>query len=955
MLEEDGRIEEQIFNEYVQLNLRYPPQFIQVSTAEEAFETLEKENIHLIINMLSVGGMDPFELSRSLKEKYPNIPLVVLTPFSREISLKLEKEDLSAVDYVFSWLGHADLLLAIVKLIEDKNNAEYDINKIGVQCVILVEDSVPFYSSYLPNIYKIIITQAKSFMSEGLNEHQKTMRMRGRPKILFAKNYEEAVELFNKYKHNLLGIISDISYERNGERDDYAGLNLCRLVRKEDKTIPFLLQSSNKESAVYAKRLNAGFIHKNSKTLLRELKRYLMDHLAFGDFVFICPKTGKEVARAKDLKELQEKVMVVEDEVLRFHAGRDHLSKWLRARALFRIANMFRYLRPEHFNDINDLRHFIYNALSGYRKNTGRGIIAKFYRTRPDEYAMFSRMGDGYIGGKARGLAFIDLLLKQNNFHNKFENVYISIPRTVVISTDYFDEFMEKNSLYELALAVDDDDIILEEFTNAKLPVGLLKDLYRYLEIVKKPIAVRSSSLLEDSHYQPFAGIYSTFMIPYIEDIDRNLRNLAAAIKSVYASVYFKASKAYMTVTKNMIDEEKMAIVLQEVCGDTINGNLFMPTFSGVARSLNYYPIGDEKPEEGVVELAVGLGKHIVDGQGYNLRFTPNNPRKILQLSTPSLALKDTQKHFYALNIDPEVYVTNHEDFNLVRKPIKELPLTRAFKMVLSSFDFHSNMLRDTYNGEGKPIVTFSHLLKYDKIPLADIMKAVLKMGEEAMNNPVEIEFAVQIPDNPKEAVNFSLLQIRPIVESGLQQDIDIFETDPGESILISESAIGNGFIPGIRDIVYVKQENYDPSLNPEIAKIIEGINDNFGNDDFYILIGPGRWGSQDPWLGIPVSWPQISHARVIVESSLENYHVDPSQGTHFFQNLTSFHVGYLTINPHLNDGFLDTAFLNNNQQVMYEDKYVRHIRLAGDAKIMIDGKVGKAVIYKPDITGDDL
>ena len=443
MLEEDGRIDEQIFNEYVQLNLRYPPQFIQVTTAEEALEILEKGQINLIINMLSVRGMDPFELSRKMKRMYKDIPLVILSPMSREITMKLNTEDLTGVDYIFSWLGNADLLLAIVKLIEDRWNADHDINEIGVNAIVLVEDSIPFYSSYLPNIYRIIITQAKKFMAEGLNEHQKTMRMRGRPKILFAKNFEEALELFKKYNKNLLGIISDISYAHNGKRDDYAGLNLCKLVRKDDKTIPFLLQSSILENNVHAQKLHAGFIHKNSKTLLVDLKNYLLDHLAFGDFIFINPKTRKEVGRAADLKELQEKVMEIPDEVLLFHVTRDHISKWLRARALFRLANMLRYIRPEHFNNILEVRNFIFESISGYRRNTGRGVIAKYYRRNFDDYIMFSRIGEGYIGGKARGLAFIDLLLKQNFTHNKYPGVFISIPKTVVIATDYFDEFMD--------------------------------------------------------------------------------------------------------------------------------------------------------------------------------------------------------------------------------------------------------------------------------------------------------------------------------------------------------------------------------------------------------------------------------------------------------------------------------------------------------------------------------
>lgn len=948
VLEEDGRIDEQIFKEYVRLNLRYPPHFIHVTTDQEAFKALEEQNIDLIINMLSIAGMNPLELSQKIKSKYENIPLVLLTPMSREISLRLAKADLTGVDYVFSWLGHADLLLAIVKLVEDKSNADFDINNVGVQTIILVEDSIPFYSSYLPNIYKIMISQSKTFTHEGLNEYQKTTRLRGRPKILLARNYEEAWGLYRRFHHNVLGIISDISYPREGKRDDLAGLKLCRMVREEDRSMPFLLQSTNKKNEKYAKKLGAGFIHKNSKTMLLELRSYLMDHLAFGDFIFICPKTGKEVARAASIKELQEQIMELSDEVLLFHVKRDHFSKWLRARALFRIANMFRYVRPEHFKSTDDIRTFIYDSISAYRKNTGRGVIAKYYRKSLDDYIMLSRIGDGYIGGKARGLAFIDLLLKQNRLHNKFENVFISIPRTVVISTYYFDLFMEKNLLYDFALVEEDDKTILEKFKESDLPRSLVKDLKKYLESVNKPLAVRSSSLLEDSHYQPFAGIYSTYMLSMSDSPQKNYQQLADAIKSVYASVYFKDSKAYMTATQNIIDEEKMAIVLQEVCGKDY-GDFYMPTFSGVARSLNFYPINEEQTQDGVVELAVGLGKHVVDGTGFNLRFSPGNPKKVLQLSSPDLALKETQKEFFALSVkNQNMAKDSFDDFNLVELPVRQLPKDKVFKGILSSYDFHNNMIRDSYDGTGKPLVTFSHILKYNKIPLVDIIKEMLRVGKEAMNNPVEIEFAVEIPKDSNRDIEFSMLQIRPIVESTIAERINLNNIETEEAIIVSNSSIGNGFISGVNDIVYVKPEGFEAKNNRDIVASIAKVNETFNAEKNYILIGPGRWGSKDQWLGIPVTWSQISHTRVIVESSLQNYHIDPSQGTHFFQNLTSLHVGYITVNPHLKDGFVDFDYLSKIDNVIYEDEFVRHVKLENDAQIFLDGKSKKAVIYKP-------
>ena len=945
MLEEDGRIDEQIFNEYVALNLRYPPQFIQVTDAEEAMDILENDSIDMVISTLNLVGVDAFEFAKDVKAKWKDIPFVLLTPFSRETRLMLKNEDTSGIDVTFSWLGHSDIMLAIVKLLEDIINADHDVNEVGVQVIILVEDSIRFYSSYLPNIYKIIFNQSKKFMAEGLNEHQKTMRMRGRPKILLATNYEKAVEYYEKYKNNLLGIISDISYPRNGEQDKQAGLRLCKRVRKEDRFLPFLLQSSDSENVVHANRLRAGFIDKNSKTLIHELKEYIVENFAFGDFVFICPKTNKEMGRAFDLQSLQKLVQEIPDEVLSYHVNRNHFSKWFKARALFHIANMFKYMRAEHFNNLDEVRAFIYEALSGYRKNTARGVIAKYYRKRYDSYVMFARIGEGSIGGKARGLAFIDMLLKQNKLHHRYPGVFITIPKTVVISTEMFDLFMEGNDLYKIALSEMDDEEILQRFVRARLPKSLLRDLKGYIRVIERPIAIRSSSLLEDSHYQPFAGIYSTFMLPMLGDEEIRLRMLAEAIKSVYASVYFKSSKAYMQATKNVIDEEKMAIVLQEVCGN-LHGDIYMPSFSGVTRSVNFYPVIDEKAEDGVVELALGLGKHIVDGGGHNLRFSPKSPKKVLQLSTPELALSSTQKHFYALKMDQDSFKPSiHDDINLEKLSIRKIPKDRSFRMILSSYDFHSEMIRDAWDEDGKKIVSFSHILKYDKFPLSEIIAEVLEIGQTAMNNPVEIEFAVNLKKNSSDEMVFNLLQIRPIVETSGSQVVDIAEDEMDDSIIVSESALGNGVITGLHDIIYVKPQGFEASNNPKLPSLIDKINAEYAEkQENYVLIGPGRWGSHDPWLGIPVSWPQISEARLIVESGLDNYRIDPSQGTHFFQNLTSFHVGYFTINPFINDGSYNVEKLDA-MPAKYEDEYIRVVHFEDELVVKIDGRKSKGVI----------
>lgn len=947
MLEEDGRVDEQIFNEYVSLNLRYPPEFIHASTAEEAFSILEEESIDLIINMLSVGDMDPFELSKKIKEKYEDKPIVVLTPFSREVSMKLKNEDLSAIDYVFCWLGHSDLLLAIIKLIEDKMNVEQDVD-IGVQTIILVEDSIRFYSSYLPNMYKIIFNQSKEFMTEGLNEHQKTMRMRGRPKILLANNYEDAVELYQKYKNNLLGIISDISYLREGKLDKQSGIKYCKMVRADDEQMPFILQSSDVEYECLAERMKVGFINKTSPSLSLELRSYMKSHFSFGDFVFRLPGNYQEIDRAANLQELQNKILEIPDATLSYHISKNHFSKWLTARALFSIADVFRPVKPEQFKNLDEVRKYIFDSIAKYRYSKGRGIIAKFYKEKFDEYLTFSRIGDGSIGGKARGLAFIDSLLKRNKITDKYKGVFITIPRTVVLSTEIFDEFMEKNNLYEIALSTATDEEILQKFIKAKLPPFLNDDLKTFATVVKNPMAVRSSSLLEDSHYQPFAGIYSTYMVPKTDsNMNLMLQQLSNAIKCVYASVFFKASKAYMAATSNVIDEEKMGIILQEVCGKRY-GNTFYPTFSGVARSINFYPIEMEKPEDGIASVALGLGKYIVEG-GQTLRFSPQYPKKIIQLSSPEMALRDTQKYFYALDLDCDSFKPSTDDgINIKRMRIKEAEKANSIKDIASTFDFANHVIRDGSNHEGKKIITFANVLKYNTFPLAEILKDLLYIGQKEMNNPVEIEFAGNL-SRPKERDKlFNFLQIRPIVENkeALEEDLDNIAKE--DTIIYADSALGNGIIDGVVDLIYVKPDSFDPAKNPEIGERVEAINEKFiKENNNYVLIGPGRWGSTDPWLGIPVKWSQISAARVIVESGLENYRIDPSQGTHFFQNLTSFRVGYFTINPYINDGFYDVNFLNS-MDAAYEDEFLRHIKFKENLTIKIDGKKTKGVIMKP-------
>jgi len=945
VLEDDGRIDEQIFNEYVSLNLRYPPQFIQANSKEEALEILNDDNIDLIIFMLS--AFDEASILE-IKKQAPKIPIVLLTPFSREISLKLIAGKILGLDYVFSWLGNADILLAIIKLIEDRMNAEFDVMQVGVQAILLVEDSVRFYSSYLPNIYKIIFKQSKSFMTEGLNEHQKMLRMRGRPKILLATTFEEAMDYYYKYKNNLLGIITDMSYPRNGAMDREAGLQLCRYVKKDDKYMPILLQSSEEDAQEIAKVIKVGFINKNSKTLSLQLRNFITNYFAFGDFQFVNPETGEEILRATDLKGLQELLFDVPDDSFLYHISRNHISKWLRARALFPLADLFKQFQPEDFDDLDEVRRYLYDAIAKFRMYKGRGVIAEFHREQFDEYLTFTRIGEGSIGGKARGLAFLDSLIKRNHLIDHYENIIITIPRTVVLGTDVFDEFMEENRLYEIALSNKSDREILEAFVAARLPFRIHEDLYTFITITKNPIAIRSSSLLEDSHYQPFAGIYSTYMIPNIQDDDRlMIQKLSLAIKSVYASAYYKDSKAYMTATLNVIDEEKMGIVLQEVCGHRF-GDRFYPTISGVARSVNFYPIDPEQPEDGIANVAFGLGKYIVDG-GNTLRFSPKYPRKVLQLSNPEMALRETQTAFYALDLNADSFQTCTDDaINIKKLRIKDAEQDNSLKWVASTFDYNSQIMRDGANVPGgKKVITFANILSHEVFPLAKILSEVLEIGQREMNKGIEIEFAVDLNVKKGDPVIFNLLQIRPIVESNETIEEDLNEIKKEETILCAKNALGNGVIKNMYDFVYIKPENFDAARTKEIAEAINNVNDRFLQEGKnYVLVGPGRWGSSDPWLGIPVKWPQISAARLIVESGLEHYRIDPSQGTHFFQNLTSFRVGYFTINPFINDGFYDLGYLSKFQAT-YEDEFVRHIRFKKPIFVKIDGKKKVGVVMK--------
>ncbi len=941
MLEDDGRVDERIFFEYVQLNLRYPPRFTQVINEQDALEELSNKRYDLVIAMPNDENQDMQSFAQQVKLIHDQVPFVVLTPFSRKIYQDLSKESLQGIDYIFSWLGNTDLLLAIIKLIEDEMNVEQDVASVGVQVILLVEDSVRFYSAILPNLYKFVLKQSQAFATEALNEHQRMLRMRGRPKILLARNYEEAIAIYDKYAHNVLGIISDVCFSREGKEDKRAGIEFCQHVRSCDPYIPITLQSSDISCAFDAVLLNATFIDKQSRKLAVDLRNTILRNYGFGSFVFIEPITGKEITVVQNLKELQDKIHSIPDESLYYHATRNHISRWLYSRAMFPLAE---FLRTKQIHDIShaqEVREIIFDAIVQYRKMKNRGVVAEFRRSQFDQYSNFARIGDGSLGGKGRGLAFIDSLIKNHASLESFEGASVTIPKTLVLCTDLFDEFMDTNNLYQVGLSEMPDEEILRYFLMGKLNRDLIQDFLAFFEVVKSPIAIRSSSLLEDSHYQPFAGIYSTYMIPYLEDKYEMLRLVSDAIKAVYASVFYKGSKAYMAATSNVIDQEKMAIILQEVVGMQYQSRYY-PSFSGVARSLNYYPINNELPEEGIANIAIGLGKYIVDG-GQTLRFSPAWPGNVLQTSTLDLALRDTQTKMYALDMETlPKQISVDDGANLQQLTIRQAEKDNSLRMMVSTYDARDQIIRDGYYDQGRRVVTFSHILNNNVFPLAPMLQQILKLGSQEMGRPIEIEFSVNL-DPKREDSTFYWLQIRPIVDTKEIQNEDVADIDPDKALIYSNRALGHGLIHDVHHVMYVKEEAFKPADNVKIAQEIEALNDQFLKDkQHYVLIGPGRWGSEDHFLGIPVKWPHISQARLIVESALSNYPVEPSQGTHFFQNMTSLGVGYFTTT--LKEGHIHHDELDAQPAVM-ETPHVRVVRFDHALDIRMNGKKSIGIV----------
>ena len=950
-LEEDGHIEGQISQDYAELNLSNPPSIDRVESTLEALELLKHQGdrYDLIITMFNVGKLDVFEFSRLAKVIAPHTPIVLLSSYSKVIYNYIAKQDKTNIDYVFSWNNSTDLIIAIIKLLEDKMNAEHDVLEMGVRTIMLVEDSVHYYSAYLPILYKLVLRQNNEAVRDALNEEQQFMRKRARPKIMLATCYDEAVELYQKYKTNMLGIISDVGFilhkgdDRATEVID-AGINLCRLIKADNPTLPYLLQSSQESMRSVAEELGVGFVRKTSKTLIHELSEYIAREFAFGDFIVTDPLTGQETARARNLYEFERLIKTMSDEALRYFAGRNYISRWLYSRGLFSIGDSFRDIDVNDETDLGEIRKLNLRMLHDYRMRQGLGVVARFDPATYNDAIWFSRLGDGSLGGKARGLAFLNHILAKYDLYGKWEDVRVLVPRTLVVTTEYFDRFILENGLQYVINSDLSDAEILSEFVASTLPSDLTDALRVFIRNVRRPLAVRSSSILEDSYYQPFAGVYSTYMIPHTENEDQELRLLSKAIKSVYASVYFASSRGYIISTSNVISEEKMAIVLQEVCGSE-DGGYYFPTFSGVARSINFYPIGYETPEDGVAKLAFGLGKAVVDGDQV-LRFSPKYPKNVLQTSTPDLTMRETQQAMFALNLQPDKFKTSVDDaVNLERIPISDCGRFRSFSKVVSTWDYENQRIVDSPVPKGPKFVTFAHILKYNTFPLADILTTLLEITRKEVKCAVEIEFAADL-DRGDMAALFNVLQIRPISSVNSFNAVDWNSLDTEGALLSSGCAIGPGMIQGVRDVVYLRRQNFDVMKTREMAAEVTAINNRMRDEGRnYVLIGFGRWGSSIPSLGVPVQWSNISEAKVIVECCLENFRIDPSQGTHFFQNMTSFNAGYVNVNPYSRPGEYCDLDALDAMPAEYESDFVRIVHFPEDLTVCIDGKENRALV----------
>ena len=950
VLEEDGQLTELIYNEYLELNLTITPHVRRAANAAEALEILKTEDIDLIIVFKRVSDIDVMEFGTKVKEIDPTMPVVLLAYHERELSAMMTEAYENIIDYSFIWTGDVKILLAIIKLIEDKINVDRDTKQVGVRVIIIVEDSVKFCSSYMPLLYSEIMLQTRALMDEGMNISHKILRMRARPKILLAQNFEQALLLFKKYKKYLLAVISDFRFNIDNEPDDMAGIKLIRFMREAYPDLPVLMQSSADKNEEIAYENNVGFLSKRSPKLHTELRSFVMSHFGFGDFIFVNPDTGEHIARAKDFKSMEEALEKIDQKSLLYHASRNHFSNWLMARTEFDLADKIRPKKASEFKDAADLRGYLIKTFRKFRHEKQLGEITNFSRNQFDLQSDFVRIGGGSLGGKGRGLAYINALLNKYKIPEFFDDVIISVPKSIILGTDVFDDFIERNNLLEYVVEDREDDAVIKRFQKARMPKKILSDLDKLLEAVDYPIAVRSSSLLEDSHLQPFAGIYDTFMLPNNDpDVKVRRAQLLNAIKTIYSSVYLKKTKAYHEAAGNRLEEEKMAVIIQKAVG-TNHHERFYPNFSGVALSYNYYSLDAVEPEDGVVYVALGFGKTIVEGMNC-LRFSPSFPNHLPQLSTIKDMLNNSQREFYGLNL---VNNENGNGFSLAEDGLTKYTLDEAeidgtLYPICSTYSAENNRVYDGSSQKGARIVTFAPILKSKIFPLTDIVKFLLQLGSEGLNCPVEIEFAVNLNVPKGKPKEFYFLQVRPMIKEAQIETVELADVPREMRICESKRTLGNLYLNNISDIVLVRPDNFDRGHTFNIATEVGVMNKKLKQSDTkFLLIGPGRWGTTERWLGVPVTWDQISGAKVIMEAAYGEFSPDPSFGTHFFQNITAFQIGYFTVNSNANNGYLDFDWLLK-QPIVDQTKYLYHFKLNQPLEILIDGRVNNGLIARQD------
>ncbi len=949
LFEEDGRLYELIREEYRGLNLSHAPELTRVSSGFEALELAKEEKrFDLIITTPHIDDMEVSKFAKMVRNSDLDIPIVLLTYDNRQTSELLSREIASLFHRVFIWQGDFRILIGIIKYLEDSVNVDYDTKNVGVQVVILIEDSVRFYSSYLPLIYTEIFNQSRRLISEGINLSDRYLRMRARPKILLCTTYEDAWYYYETYNKYILGIISDIDFDRDGQKNGDAGIEFARAVKKRHHDIPILLQSNSAEKEERAYDTGASFLLKNSPTLLNDLRKFMIDNFGFGDFVFRTAE-GKEVGRAYNLLSLEKQLEIMPNESIRYHADNNHFSSWLKARTEFWLAEKIRPRKLSEFDSIEGLRDMIIKYLRQYRRIRQRGSITDFKKDVFDAQESFARIGGGSLGGKARGLSFVNLLINNSGLHTQFENVRVHVPPGVILGTEVFDYFLDENNLRHFALQESSDDEINRRFMEAnRFPVDVVYQLSQFLELVDQPLAVRSSSLLEDSQYHPFAGVYDTFMLPNNdEDNEVRLQQLLNTIKCVYASTFYKRTKDYIKMTTYRLEEEKMAVIIQKMVGSR-HDNRFYPEFAGVARSYNFYPVAPQTATDGIIAISLGLGKTVVEG-GHTVKFCPKYPNHIPQFASIDEVLKNNQLEFYALDLNSQPGDTA-ESYSGMLKPesLETAEQDGTLNFVGSTYSYENHAIYNGISREGQRVVTFAPVLKDRIFPLPQITDTLLELGRKGMGTPVEIEFAVNLSVEKGEPSEFAVLQLRPMVLNRELERLNVEKIDESSLICKSNQVLGNGVIDEIYDVIFVDPETYERAKSREAAREVYEFNMKLSNEKRpYLLIGVGRWGSMDPWLGIPVKWEQISGARAIIEGKFKDMPVTPSQGSHFFQNITSFMVGYFTANEETEEALVDWDWLRS-QPVAEEKVYTRHLRFKKPIVVKMNGQKHKGVIFKP-------